>query len=70
MDIMKNTGHADYKSMKPCIDIAEDAKKDAIKNLEASWKKKFNTFWWQKGCIMIANDYICRKKETLWHRQQ
>ena len=27
---MKFTGHADYKSMKPYIDIAEKAKTDAM----------------------------------------
>ena len=37
---MKFTGHADYKSMKPYIDITEDANKDAIKLMEAAfWKK-------------------------------
>ena len=38
--VMKFTGHADYKSMKPYIDITEDAKKDAIKLMEAAFKKK------------------------------
>ena len=28
--VMKFTGHADYKSMKPYIDIAEKAKTDAM----------------------------------------
>ena len=32
--------HADYKSMKPYIDITEDAKKDAIKLMEAAFRKK------------------------------
>lgn len=35
--VMKFTGHCDYKSMKPYIDITEDAKKDAIKKMEAIW---------------------------------
>ena len=38
--VMKLTGHADYKSMKPYIDITEDAKKDAIKLMEAAFRKK------------------------------
>ena len=38
--VMKFTGHADYKSMKPYIDITEDAKKDAIKLMEAAFRKK------------------------------
>ena len=37
---MKLTGHADYKSMKSYIDITEDAKKDAIKLMEAAFRKK------------------------------
>jgi len=37
---MKFTGLADYKSMKLSIDIAEDAKKDAIKKTEEAFKKK------------------------------
>ena len=32
--VMKFTGHADYKSMKPYIDIAEKAKTDAIDAME------------------------------------
>ena len=31
--VMKWTGHCDYKSMKPYIDITEDAKRDAIKKM-------------------------------------
>ena len=31
---MKFTGHADYKSMKPYIDIAEKAKTDAMDAME------------------------------------
>ena len=31
---VKFTGHADYKSMKPYIDIAEKAKTDAIDAME------------------------------------
>ena len=38
--VMKFTGHCDYKSMKPYIDITEDAKKDAIKKMEDAFKKK------------------------------
>ena len=38
--VMKFTGHCDYKSMKPYIDITEDAKKDAIKKMEEAFKKK------------------------------
>ena len=29
--VMKWTGHSDYKSMKPYIDIADSAKKEAMK---------------------------------------
>ena len=36
---MKFTGHSDYKSMKPYIDITEDAKKEAIKKMEEAFKK-------------------------------
>ena len=32
--VMKFTGHADYKSMKPYIDIAERAKTDAMDAME------------------------------------
>ena len=38
--VMKFTGHCDYKSMKPYIDITEDAKKDAIRKLEEAFKTK------------------------------
>ena len=37
--VMKFTGHCDYKSMKPYIDITEDAKRDAIRKMEEAWKK-------------------------------
>ena len=37
---MKFTGHCDYKSMKPYIDITEAAKKDAIKKMGEAFKKK------------------------------
>ena len=37
--VMKFTGHSDYKSMKPYIDITEDAKKEAIKKMEEAFKK-------------------------------
>ena len=32
--VMKFTGHVDYKSMKPYIDIAEKAKTDAMDAME------------------------------------
>ncbi|MBO4818265.1 MAG: site-specific integrase [Bacteroidales bacterium] len=38
--VMKFTGHCDYKSMKPYIDITEDAKKDAIKKMESAWRNR------------------------------
>ena len=38
--VMKFTGHADYKSMKPYIDIATKTKSDAMKKITASWEKK------------------------------
>ena len=38
--VMKFTGHCDYKSMRPYIDITESAKKDAIKIMENAFKKK------------------------------
>ena len=38
--VMKFTGHCDYKSMKPYIDITEDAKKEAIKKMEQAFKAK------------------------------
>ncbi len=38
--VMKFTGHAEHKSMKPYIDITESAKKDAIKKMEEAFKKK------------------------------
>ena len=34
------TDHADIKSMKPYIDITEDAKKDAITLMEAAFRRK------------------------------
>ena len=37
---MKFTGHADYKSMKPYIDIAEQAKADAMDSLEKAFEGK------------------------------
>ena len=40
--VMKFTGHADYKSMKPYMDITESAKKDAIKKMEEAFKKKYS----------------------------
>ena len=36
--VMKFTGHADYKSMKPYIDIAEKAKTDAMDAMEKALK--------------------------------
>lgn len=38
--VMKFTGHSDYKSMKPYIDITEDAKKEAIRKMEVAFKEK------------------------------
>ena len=38
--VIKITGHCDYKSMKPYIDITESARKDAIKKMEEAFKKK------------------------------
>ena len=35
--VMKWTGHCDYKSMKPYIDIAEKSKEDAMKKIGAAW---------------------------------
>lgn len=37
--VMKFTGHCDYKSMRPYIDITESAKKDAIRKMEEAWNK-------------------------------
>ena len=37
--VMKFTGHADYKSMKPYIDIADSAKTAAIEAMEKAWKE-------------------------------
>ena len=37
---MKWTGHSDYKSMKPYIDITEDAKRDAISIMEKAFDEK------------------------------
>ena len=38
--VMKFTGHSDYKSMKPYIDITEDAKRDAISLMEKAFDAK------------------------------
>ena len=38
--VMKFTGHSDYKSMKPYIDISEDAMKKAIRKMETAYKEK------------------------------
>lgn len=38
--VMKFTGHCDYKSMKPYIDITESAKRDAISLLEKAFDAK------------------------------
>ena len=38
--VLKFTGHSDYKSMKPYIDITEAAQRDAIKLMEAAFQKK------------------------------
>ena len=37
--VMKWTGHSDYKSMKPYIDIAGRTKSDAMKKIAASWEE-------------------------------
>jgi integrase len=37
--VMKFTGHADYKSMKPYIDIAEKAKTDAMDAMDKALGK-------------------------------
>ena len=36
--VMKWTGHSDYKSMKPYIDIATKTKSDAMKKISDAWK--------------------------------
>ena len=41
--VMKFTGHADYKSMKPYIDIADKAKTDAMSAMEKALNKKPKT---------------------------
>ena len=38
--MMKFTGHCDYKSMKPYIDITESAKRDAISLMEKVFDAK------------------------------
>ena len=38
--VMKFTGHADYKSMRPYIDITEKAKADAMDAMEKALGKK------------------------------
>ena len=35
--VMKWTGHADYKAMRPYIDIAEKTKADAMKLIDNAW---------------------------------
>jgi hypothetical protein len=35
--MMSRDTHADYKSMKPCIDIATRTKSDAMAKIAASW---------------------------------
>lgn len=37
--IMKWTGHSEYKSMKPYIDITEPSKAAAMRKLSAAWEK-------------------------------
>jgi len=34
------TGHSDYKSMKPYIDIATRTKSDAMAKIAASWEEE------------------------------
>ena len=36
---VKFTSHADYKSMKPYIDITESAKRDAVKKMEEAFNQ-------------------------------
>ena len=36
--VMKWTGHSDYKSMKPYIDVATKTKSDAMKKISDAWK--------------------------------
>ena len=38
--VMKWTGHSDYKSMKPYIDIATRTKSDAMAKIAASWEEE------------------------------
>ncbi len=40
MDVDGVTGHCDYKSMKPYIDITESAKRDAISLMEKAFDAK------------------------------
>ena len=37
--VLKWTGHSDYKSMKPYIDIATRTKSDAMAKIAASWEE-------------------------------
>ena len=37
--VMKFTGHSDYKSMKPYIDVAMSTKSDAMKKIAESWER-------------------------------
>ena len=41
---MKFTGHCDYKSIKPYIDIAEKAKTEAMAKIAASWEEGRDNF--------------------------
>ena len=38
--VMKWTGHSDYRSMRPYIDIAADIRTSAMKRLESAWEEK------------------------------
>jgi len=37
---MKWTGHSDYKSMKPYIDIAMSTKSDSMRKIAESWERE------------------------------
>ena len=50
---MKFTGHSDYKSMKPYIDITEDAKRDAISLMEMAFDAKFRVKSLEKRNLCI-----------------
>ena len=49
---MKWTGHSDYKSMKPYIDIATRTKSDAMAKIAASWEE-------DNLAELSTNPYLC-----------